>query len=310
MSAEQKFQLLAKITSEELELASHAVRKHVEEKILAPAMSNAIQDKVRALDPWHNTAQMVVRLDQVSVQLAGQQHTLEEIAGDIDHFIDVYRKTSSQMIGTMRSGFSEVSSAVRDGLGDVQRTMRDGFDGMQTTMRTGFDGVQTTMRTGFDGVQSTMRSGFGEMTSTMRSGFGEMSSTMRSGFGEMSSTMREGFGGLSTSLSGIATSLEGIHADTSSVRTNIKASLYKSIHSTRSPVLKQHLQGLLSANDRMEVSEFIRTVDREQKRYPYEHPIRWANGFVKDNIIRPTLRRLPAMLLSTLFGGNPLIGAL
>lgn len=173
LSAEEKYQLLAKVPSEELKLVSHAVRNHFEENFLTPTMSDVIQNKVRALDPGYNTSLTVQRLDQVSVQLDGQQRTLNEISGSIDHFIDVYQETSARMIGVLE----------------------------------------------------------------------------------------DGFGDLSGRLDGMARTLDGIHADTSNIRNNIKVGLYRSIQSTKDKALRTEMQGLLDDAGRMELSAFIRSVE-------------------------------------------------
>lgn len=212
LGPEQKYQLLSRVPSEELELASHAVRKYVEERVLVPAMSDAIQNKVRVLDPGHNTAQMVHQLDNISVQLDGQQHTLTEIAGNIDHFIDVYKETSARMIGVMRKGFGDISSR----------------------------------------------------------------------------------------LGGIARSLEGIHADTSSVRNNIKATLFQSIKNTRNRIYREELQGLLDDADKQELSEFMDTVNRRQKKFREDHPDEVIYEFVKDEMLPNVLRASPMLLLGLL----------
>lgn len=165
LKVKQKYQLLAKVPAEELELASHTVQKYWEENFLTPVISDVIQNKVRVLDPGFNTSQMVQQLDRVSVQLDGQHRTLREIAGSIDHFIDVYQ---------------ESSAAIYSELGEI------------------------------------------------------------------------------------ATTLDGIHADTSNMRNNIKAGLYHSIQSTKDPVLRGQMQELLDDADRMQLSDFVRTLQRKQ----------------------------------------------
>lgn len=248
LSAEQKYKFLSSVPSEELELASHAVRNHVEENFLVPAMSNAIQDKVRILDPGHNTAQMVHQLDKVNIQLANQQYTLNEISSNIDYFINTYKETSAEMIGTMKQGFNGVARDMKEGFNGVSRGMKEGFNKMATVMGDGFDDV-------------------------------------------------------SGNLVVIAKSLEDMHADTSSIRNNIKISLFQSIKNTKNSIYREELQGLMKYSEKQELSEFMKTVSRKQKEFRRDHPDEALYEFVKDEILPGVLRASPMMLLGLVLAG-------
>lgn len=90
-------------------------------------------------------------------------------------------------------------------------------------------------------------------------------------------------------LGDMAQSLEDIHADTSNIRTNVKAMLFQSIQSTRDSVLREEMKSLLQDADRMELSEFIRTVDAKQQKYKEDHKFNTFCAFLKDKVIRPAL---------------------
>lgn len=190
LSNQQKYEFLSKIPGEELELASRGVKKYWSENFLSKTVSDSTLDKVRNFDAGYNTAQMSKKLDNISVQLDGQQRTLLEISGNIDYFIDVYKETSAKIYNK---------------LDEISQTMED------------------------------------------------------------------------------------IHLDTSNIRNNVKATLYHSIQSTKDVVLREEMKSLLQDADRMELSEFLRTVDSKQKQYQSDHKFETFCKFLKEKVIGPSI---------------------
>lgn len=92
-----------------------------------------------------------------------------------------------------------------------------------------------------------------------------------------------------TRLGDMALSLESIHVDTSNIRTNIRAMLFQSIQSTKDPVLRNEMQSLLQDVDRMQLSEFIRTVEAKRQKYRDDHKMDVFCGFLMEKVVKPTL---------------------
>ena len=90
-----------------------------------------------------------------------------------------------------------------------------------------------------------------------------------------------------TELHNIAKKLEDIHYDTSNIKTNVKAFLFQSIQSTKDPVMRAEMQTLLQDADRMELSEFVKTVDAKQKQYNKDHKKERLYVFLKEKALGP-----------------------
>ena len=80
----------------------------------------------------------------------------------------------------------------------------------------------------------------------------------------------------------MAKTMEDIHVDTSNIKTNVKAMLFHSIQSTSDPVLKKEMGELLQDADRMELSQFLQTVEYKQKLYEQDHKIQKVCGMLKQ----------------------------
>lgn len=199
MTIKDKYYFLSEIPDEELALVSRDVKKHWSDKFLSKYMSDSILDKVRAVDSGYQSARMAKKLDTISIQLDGQQHTLSEISQNIDHFIDVYKTTSTET---------------------------------------------------------------------------------------------------NTHLSQMAKTMEDIHVDTSNIKTNVKAMLFHSIQSTKDPVLKKEMGELLQDADRMELSQFLQTVEYKQKLYEQDHKMQKVCGLLKQVAG-------PALLIGGAFAAGP-----
>lgn len=204
MSNKDKYYFLSEIPKEELELASKNIKKYWTDNFLLKYMSDNILEKVRAVDSGYQSAQISKKLDNISVQLDGQQHTLLEISQNIDHFVDVYKTTSAET---------------------------------------------------------------------------------------------------NTRLSQMAKTMEEIHLDTSNIRTNVKAMLFQSIQSTKDPVLKKEMGELLQDADRMELSQFLQTVEYKQKLYKQDHKFNSICGLLKQVVG-------PALLVGGAFAAGPFSPAL
>lgn len=199
MTNADKYYFLSEIPDEELELASRNVKNNWSENYLSKYMSDSILEKVRAVDSGYQASQMSKKLDTISVQLDGQQHTLLDISQNIDHFIDVYKVNSAET---------------------------------------------------------------------------------------------------NTHLSQMAKTMEDIHVDTSNIKTNVKAMLFHSIQSTSDPVLKKEMGELLQDADRMELSEFLKTVEYKQKLYAQDHKMQKACGLLKQAIV-------PALIVGGAIAAGP-----
>lgn len=204
MTNTDKYYFLSEIPDEELELTSRNVKNHWSENYLSKYMSDSILEKVRAVDSGYQTAQMSKKLDTISIQLDGQQHTLLDISKNIDHFIDVYKVNSAET---------------------------------------------------------------------------------------------------NTHLSQMAKTMEDIHVDTSNIKTNVKAMLFHSIQSTSDPVLKKEMGELLQDADRMELSEFLKTVEYKQKLYEQDHKMQKVCGLLKQVAG-------PALLIGGAFAAGPFAPAI
>lgn len=204
LNNKQKYELLVQTPIEELDLASVSVQKNWSENFLSKVVSEKALEEVKKLDPGYNTGVMVKQLDKISIQMDGQQRTLSEIANNIDHFIDVYQKTSAAI-------YSKLS--------------------------------------------------------------------------EMSST------------------LDGIHADTSNIKGNMRAMVFQSIQSTKNPVLKEQLQGLLSDADSMGFSDFMKNLDAKQQRYNDDHPFNAFCNILKESGIGQFMLPLGALAVDTFAPG-------
>lgn len=199
MTNTDKYYFLSEISDEELELVSKNVKNHWSENYLSKYMSDSILEKVRAVDSGYQSAQMSKKLDTITVQLDGQQHTLLDISQNIDHFIDVYKVNSAET---------------------------------------------------------------------------------------------------NTHLSQMAKTMEDIHVDTSNIKTNVKAMLFHSIQSTSDPVLKKEMGELLQDADRMELSQFLQTVEYKQKLYEQDHKMQKVCGLLKQAVG-------PALLIGGAFAAGP-----
>lgn len=183
MTNTDKYYFLSEIPNEELELVSKNIKKYWSENYLSKYMNDNILEKVRAVDAGYQSAQISKKLDNISIQLDGQQHTLLDISNNIDHFIDVYKVNSAET---------------------------------------------------------------------------------------------------NANLSQMAKTMEDIHVDTSNIKTNVKAMLFHSIQSTSDPVLKKEMGELLQDADRMELSQFLQTVEYKQKLYEQDHKIQKVCGMLKQ----------------------------
>lgn len=96
MTNTDKYYFLSEIPDEELELISKNVKKYWSDNFLSKYMNDSILEKVRAFDAGYQSAQVSRKLDNISIQLDGQQHTLLDISKNIDHFIDVYKVNSAE----------------------------------------------------------------------------------------------------------------------------------------------------------------------------------------------------------------------
>jgi hypothetical protein len=200
----KKYELLANVPSEELELVSRDVKQNWTDNFLSKHMSGSILEKVRAVDAGYQSAQMAKKLDTMIIQLDGQQHTLKEISQNIDHFIDVYKVNSAET---------------------------------------------------------------------------------------------------NNQLSQMAKTMEDIHLDTSNIRTNVKAMLFQSIQSTKDPVLKNEMGELLQDADRMELSQFLQTVEEKQRHYDENNKMSKVCGLIKQVAG-------PALLIGGAFATGPFAGAI
>ena len=72
---------------------------------------------------------------------------------------------------------------------------------------------------------------------------------------------------LNIKLDKMVESLEGIHFDTSNIKTNIKAMLFHSMKNTQDKILREEIQGLLEDSDKLEFSSFMKRIDDKQKEY-------------------------------------------
>lgn len=204
MTNTDKYYFLSEIPDEELELVSKNVKKYWSENYLSKYMNDSILEKVRAVDAGYQSAQISKKLDTISIQLDGQQHTLLDISNNIDYFIDVYKVNSAET---------------------------------------------------------------------------------------------------NANLSQMAKTMEDIHVDTSNIKTNVKAMLFHSIQSTQDPVLKKEMGELLQDADRMELSQFLQTVEYKQKLYEQDHKMQKVCGMLKQVAG-------PALLIGGAFAAGPFAPAL
>lgn len=188
LSSIEKYKLLSKIPDEELELISESVKDYWDKNFLAKTMSDSILGKVRNFDAGYQSAQISQQLNNISVQIDGQQHTLSEISQNFDHFMGMYKENSAKN---------------------------------------------------------------------------------------------------NYLLEKMAYKLDGIHADTSNIRTNIRAMLFQSIQSTQDPIMRAEMQELLQDADKMSLSKFINTVSEKQKIYKDNHKMNRLYGFVVQNVVKP-----------------------